>query len=236
MSATIILRATPVSENRAELTAAQISRTLEMGVNWNVMRIGLQLCFNATVTATGTPLIFFGLSSGVVAGTGFNDGSGTVHAVGGRVANSSSWGYNAGPPAWLDGSSPQLVKKIGATQTTALFNTSPGIFFGAQPLTARSGIVLQITKGSPNFTMDLAGPKNSGAAAQIDCTEAKLTSLMEMGAMSDASSIISGYGAWGAGTLAVNEASNGYLDSICLVWDKSVPPCEISAVMVRKVS
>ncbi len=237
MSQNIVSRTiSAATDKRAALASGQLMRKIEMLDNWSVMRLGLQISYDASANATGTPLLFMGLCHDVVVGTGYADGSGTVHCLGARMGTSSSWTYHAGPPKYYDGGVPGIVKKIAGTVTTSSFGTGFGCFLSADPVTARTALILQITKGSPNFTLDIVAPQSSGAAAQIDCTDALFTSLMEMGAMSNANSIISGYANWTAGTIAVDQTTNGVLDSVCLHWDKSVPILEISQVAVRKVS
>lgn len=231
MSQIIISRTiSSATDKRLALANGQIMRKFNFLNTWNVLRIGIQFGFNGAASIAGTPQLVFGLNSGTV--NGYADVT-TQHFLGIRTL-AASMTYNAGPPAYYSTSTAfKLTKRIGTTTTDGGAFGSP--YFSAAMTTARSALVLQITRGSPNFTVEPVFPNNA-PGAQADINDSAFLNMMEALTMTDAAAIQSGYAVSTPQTIAIDTGTNGDFDSILVYWDRSAAPLEISSIRHRKIS
>jgi hypothetical protein len=233
MSQTIISRTiSAATDKRAKITNGNIFRKLAMGNNWTKIRIGLQMSFDGSATVSGTPRFAVGLQSGIIN----SYGAGPDNFLGVRFNSSMStldWTSDT-VNYYRTSVAPVVTKKIGGTDTDGS-NLGSNVYFSSAPATARTGFLIEITKGSPNYTVSAAFA-SSAAAGKADLTDADFANLLEMTNMSDASTVVSsGYNASSGISLAFDQVA-GVLDTFVVYWSKTVPPLEISAVGIRKVS
>lgn len=180
---------------------------------WNVIRIGLHGCFtDLGSNPSGTPRIAFGVISGNADGYG---AASSVHLVGLR-SQAASWTRGAGPPVTYSTSGWKSFKKVLTVFTES---TTMGIVYISGSTSYRSVIMVQITKGSPNFTFDHVSA-GSLAAGQADVSDAQFLNAMEAATIGQAASALpTGYGT-NQNTLAVDEA-DGALNNIFVYWDRT---------------
>src|SRR5207247_6157852 len=99
--------------------------------------------------------------------------------------------------------------------------------------TTRNIFIVQITKGSPNFTLDHCGP--IGFEGLNDKSKTQLTNAMELGTIAGINTALS-YTAHSQPTLAVDESTNGTLNSICVAWDRTAAKLHISDLFWSKIA
>ena len=189
---------------------------------WTTIRVGV-LCAPTTdpgANVTGTPRLALGFCSGTSAIPG--DASAT-HFVG-WMTTAASWLRTAGN---LNTLAPQPTVQIGATLTHSGVNfAGSAITFGiASAVTPM--LMLEITKGSPNYSFRSFEP----TAAAATCTEATLFAQMQA-----ATPVVTSHTYRTAQTMAVDEATNGVLDSICMYFSPSAPTWDVAAVCVFKLA
>ena len=214
------------SDRRLELGGAEAIRAPSYLDDWTKIRVGLQFSFNAVASnITTSPDLSIGVCHGsdnvLVAST-------ADHVVGCRLIG-VTYTHTTGPPAYFDaGSNKQgRFKKVVSTVTSATvggtFGT-PQYFPNATAV--RNILLVEITKGSPNFTLAMAVACTAGAA-QSDVTDAMLQTMMEMATITNATvSAAAGladnsYNVETYSTLAVSEGTNGVLDHLFVYWDRA---------------
>lgn len=231
MSNAILTRTiSAVADRRLSLGGGQARRRPEYLSTWNKVRFGIRLSFNGSANLTGTPQIFFGMCAGIgITGGYANATTGNCLGV---AAFTSTWTY-AGSPAYYGSITLKTRKRIGSTLTDGSSGTS--FYFTGNPATMRSLMVVEITKGSPNFNIEVVAPTTTGSA-QVDATDLNLVSMMEASTMSGAAAVLSGYGTSGPLAVAMDEATNGFLDCFNLYWDRATVPLEVSEIRHRRIS
>lgn len=182
--------------------------------DWTTIRIGLAGAFTGfTGSLAGTPRFAFGVRSGDTNGYG----AALSDNVLGFRSGQASLTYAAGPPATVNpfASSGRFFTKIGATITDAAAGGGGNGFFSADS-TVRSYVAMEITKGSPNFSLSLVSVHVSGTIS-TDVTEALFLTYMESGALAPGGT----YTTYGPTTMAVDETTDGVLDHLFFYWDRT---------------
>lgn len=192
--------------------------------SWSRIRIGLLFAIDrnsSTSNVTGTPILSFGLCSGTsnvwIAGS-------SDHIVGVKNIN-GTWTYQAGPPKRYESGSNnayQGFKRVGTTVTNASASFNNNLCAWPEAGTpARNAMILEITKGSPNFSMKFW--TNNATGAQSDVSDAAFEEAMIVDDMANVGTV-SGIGGGTvdstARTLAVDEGADGALDNIFVYWER----------------
>lgn len=224
MSATII---TVSGDKQIQLLNSQIIRRPIILNNWTTLRIGVRCKFPSAGNIVGTPAFHIGIGSGLVAGIG--DAS-TTNWIG-AAPTTATWTRNAGPPPYCSAVTTKVRKKVAAVVTDSASGTVSALLSMDQD--TPNILIVEIIKGSPNYTVNVAGPA-SAAAAQTAATQTHLIQMLELAALGTVSSIITGYSSGGQ-ALAMSEAA-GNLDAIQIYWDRTSAPMEITEVFYRKVA
>lgn len=211
------------TETAIQMANSQWARTLTIGTTWNVLRVGVRMHM-ATIGAnlTGTPRLFIGMCSGTA--NIFGDAT-TTHAVG-MLTNTATWLDNAGG-GYYDTSFFSPAKRVAAVISTG---TSFGQTLIAAPATAanRNLFFIDITKGSPNFSF-----RHFGQATGVTTDVSAATFLTQMEASTPS---LANHTYSSSQTLAVDEATDGFLDSVCIAFDRVSTPIEICDVAVTRFS
>ena len=205
--------------------------------NWTTgkkLRIGLVLSVNGSASITSNPCLAVGMNSGTTASFGRDN---TTHFVG-VIYNQSTWPYQTTTPrSYGTNDSFFPCVKIGASSSISAssVDTNAASGINASPNTHRTAFFLDILKGSPNFTLQLAHAQYNAANIGYDITPATFIDGMTV-PMSAGNGIIAwqSYYSGLKRTIAVNEATNGYLDSIDISWNKTTPleVCEVAYVVL----
>lgn len=217
-----------VTDKRIVLGAEQLGRTISIGTNWNKIRIGMRC--STTYTSTSPLPLLFGLCSGTTAMAG--DAT-PEHFVGVRF-DVAGWGvtnYTGFLSAY--GWACKIVDGT-ATQTG---NDSTGAWM-AKTANCTGALMLEITKGSPNFTISKIRSIGTTSGTPTYSSEDITQALFEQAMLSAASppSIAGHIGQWASNTIAVNEATDGYLDTINIKWGDPVATLDINEIAWARLS
>lgn len=235
MSATIV---TVGPDKRLQLLNSQITRRPSYLNNWTTIRIGLRFMIPSASSIPGSPRLYIGMCNGLTNGIG---DSVTTNFVG-FMTNVASFvrSTSVGPPAgvYTQNNGFRFVKKVASTINFNAGDVTSGLMMSMQA-TVRHAIIVQITKGSPNYTAGFAflnGTVGNGHA--IDLTDLEMQGLMEMNNMGDASTVspvYSGGIAFSNSSIATDEVA-GVFNAINIFWDRTAAPVEISDIYHRKVA
>jgi hypothetical protein len=207
--------------------------------NWTTIRIGLRLCIPSAANIVGTPRLWVGVGSGLANAIG--DAT-TTNWVG-AYTDTATWtrATVAGPPVVAHSGTLIIrsVKKVGTTVTQNAAGFGSNVLFSLQD-TFLSLLMVEITKGSPNYSINVGMPSATTAfngVALPGITEAQMDQYMQLpiGFTGMTAVTNTSYNSPGAQTLAMSEVA-GNLDCVQIYWDKSAANCEIESVYHRKLA
>ena len=208
---------------RLILTNAQWAATIVAGTSWNRIRVACRMSLtDSGANLTGTPKLYLGMLASPAAGlTNGPLGSSTSHFVG-VMPEDSTWTRLTSGGIHYQADGQHIGKKIGSTRTHAgaAFDQR---FSGAEATPFRMIYHVEIEKGSPNFTIRTAGV----AASPVDHSLTTLISTLESSTMTGANALLTGYGNQN-NTLAVDESADGFLNAICIGWDRTSSALHVS--------
>lgn len=176
---------------------------------------------------TGTPRFFVGVCSGIV--NLFGDAS-TTHALGAWTVE-SIWGRGTSPTRYVLGTNPSwhAIKRVGVTDSTTGISVG-GTHILADPASGGRGLqFVDITKGSPNFTIGVFQRTNS--AGGIDVSLNDLLTQMEASTPS-----LTDHSFLNTTTLAVDEGADGSFNAVNVHWNRTSPEIEISDVAIARLA
>lgn len=236
MSATIYTNSSTASK-RIQLSNGQMARRMIYLNNWTTIRIGLRLTVPSAANIVGTPRLWVGVGSGTAAAVG---DAITTNFIG-LYTSGATWSRltNVSPAIAYCVTTGRPVKKVGATITDTGANFSNNITLPLSD-TFLSLILLEITKGSPNYTI-IAGMATSITAfngvALPGITEAQMDQYMTLpiGMTGITTVTNAGYNVATSQNLAMSEVA-GNLDAVQVYWDKTAANCEIESVYHRKLA
>ena len=214
------------TERRLVLTNAQWAATMNLGTDWNTLRVGARMALDDTGgNITGTPRLYLGLTSSPTSGltNGPLSGASTKHFIG--LITQGTQFTRSGSPLSYNVSSDLCGTKVGNTITGG---GAAGLKLSAVPDTARIGTIVQIEKGSPNFTVRVSF--FGGTVA--DHTLVTMLSAMDVEDFTAAAGVL-GQSAV-SGTLAVDEATNGFFNALCVAWNRSASTLHVSEMFFSK--
>ena len=227
-----------VSDNRLTLSNSQWAATFSFGTDWTRLRIGWRFCIqDSGANITGTPKMMIGVLADPLPGmTNGPLGTSTSHFFGVKTSK-PTWSRIGGSYYDIGGGSPlpyQIITRVGSVETV---NPVASNFIPARQLSSQTDHrivgIMEITKGSPNFT--LSGWYH--ASGLFDMAFYDLYRAMEIDPFSTGywnalGPVYSGTG----DTLAVDEATNGYFNSVCVAWNRSSPVVYFSDIAVSKMA
>lgn len=214
-----------VEDRRLCLSNATAARKLSVGSSWNRIRIAARIAHDDTgANITGTPRLWFGLLNNPSASVANGPmGGSTSHFVGIR-SKTATWTRAAGPPVnYSVGTCWEAIKRVGTTNTTSAFTGTCA--FVAVPNTYRWPIFVEIIKGSPNFTIRCMFWNQAVTATDFTienlrrCLEGR--TLENCRTQINASPTTNKYLIPTDQTIAVDEGTDGSLNSVCIAWDQS---------------
>lgn len=212
------------TEKRLVLANGQWAATLALGTDWDIIRVGARIAWDDSGgTIFGTPGFYLGLTSSPVSGltNGPLSGINTKHFIG-LITQATTWSRSASQ--YTVGAN-ALGKKVGTTTTGTGSNT---LAFSLAPSTTRTGFVVQIEKGSPNFTIRASFL----GVAPMDHDYVDLLAAMDVSDFSTAAGLLN-QSAF-SGTVAVDEATDGFFNALCVAWDRATPEIHISEMLFGK--
>lgn len=223
MSSILSRTISSVVDKRIVLSNSQFARLLPIST-WSKLRIGVRWHMRNNGANLGTgPRLAVGLCRNT---TNLFGDSTTDHFVG--WVTDGSWAFFTPPNQYTTlGGKP--ATRIGSTLTLgtvfAAGNNIPADAAGSS--NDRKIFFVDITKGSPNFTIALFA-WSSGA---IDVTNNQFLIQMEAATPS-----LTNHAAVASQTIAVNEGTNGTLNAVNLSWSQSTPEVEICDLAIARLS
>jgi hypothetical protein len=200
-----------------------IARTMSIGTSWTRLRLGMRMALTLNGLATTfTPKFYFGLCSGTSSVVGDQT---PTNFFGFAFRQGVTWNPSGNSVAQLGGSIIAPTKVVNGVETVG---TSAGSFFASTVLTVRNIIVLEVTKGSPNYTFGFLHP-NSQAGAETDTLLTDLTNTITATTMS-----IGNY-ANESVAMAFDEVAGG-LDSANIYWNLDSRYIEVSELLWVKMA
>lgn len=199
--------------------------------NWTTIRIGLRLCFPSAGGLTGTPRLWLGMCHGTVNGVA----DGTTDNFIGMVTNIPTWSRSAGPPAYFPDVFLRAMKRVGTTNTYQGGGDMSSVPHFSADDSIRNALILEITKGSPNYTL-FAGFPSAAGGVQHDVTDTEFLNIMELNDLGDIGTVVSNYAKSSSNSTIATSEGAGVFDTINIFWDKTAASCEISDVFHRKVA
>lgn len=197
---------------------------LSIGTSWTKIRVGVRAIMDNTgANLSSTPRFAIGVCSG---STNLLFDATTTHFVGWQ-SSSATWVYAAGPPI-VYSFDVVAIKRVAAV-TTSTAAISVGSSIAGDPTTTNRGMFFcDITKGSPNFTIDIFSHTTAAAG---DVTLADFLAQVPL-----AVPVFAGHNFGGAQPLAVDEGADGTLDHVLVGWDRAAPVLEICDMAIVRLS
>lgn len=218
-----------IVDRRIKLTNSNFARlwSTDVGTTWTAIRVACRISMEDTGSSlTSTPRFPIGICSGT--SNIFMDAT-TTHWMG-SISNAAGWARSTSPVRYdlNDGVTNSFFasKRIGSALTVGSLIQGGNCQWKEVSLGIRSVYILQITKGSPNFTL-VNMINNATADVSLD------TYLSQLSLSTPA---FTSHTWGGSTTIAIDEATNGYFNAINIAWDRTSPAIEISDLAVVKMS
>tara|TARA_R110000772_G_scaffold249530_2_gene364015 strand:+ start:123828 stop:124523 length:696 start_codon:yes stop_codon:yes gene_type:complete len=223
------------SGNKAfSLGNSYMARFMDVGESWTRIRIGLTLRISGAAfgNITGTPRLAIGLCSGVTNPFGATLTDNFV----GVITNQATFAAKTdlyGNTGNTSGMGMFPATKVGATLTIGGSNCFTSSIAALHTL--QSGIILDIRKGSSNFTLVGIGTNDTGSNDGINQDTVKTGtegSIMDPFLSTGGNTYYLGP----ERTIAVDESTNGFLNAVNIFWDQSDPTLEVSNIWYSRMS
>lgn len=218
----------------------EYARKMLIGTSWNRVRVGALVAMTPNGTSNISSIKFtIGACSGIANPYSAASTTNFIGAIFGtaNAATGGLWVYKdgSGNPFYRgeDGAGRSL-KRVGSTTSpnAGLFSTSPVCIPTTNgAVQRRLAVMVDITKGSPNYTVQAYIPLDV-ATITVEKTVAEFVS--EMSTIGD----IAGYYSAGQGntqTLAFDEGAGG-LDTACIYYSIASYPLEVYDLRVYRFS
>lgn len=219
-----------VVDNRIQLSNSQCARqwSTSLGTGWTKIRVGCRISVTTTGSnLSGTPRLAIGVQVGTA--NLWQDAGGPTHWAG--VLSNTTWTAHTGNgvQGYYLGSGLSIGKKIATTLTAGGSTGDFSLFWNSTTL--RSCLFVDITKGSPNFTFNIFCFNIANGFISSDTSLATYLANVVLPSPS-----VTNHAMSGAITLAIDEATNGYFDSVGIAWDRTDALIEISDVCVVRLA
>lgn len=227
-------------EKRLVLSNAGWAATLKIGTDWTRLRIGMRVTFDDFGASVSTsPRLWVGVLSNPSSGLANGPlGNSTSHFFGWRPQ--VTWQRIAGPPLryTLGGSDRyRAVTRVGSSETVSSFAGANNCI--SADTSIRHGMFFDITKGTSKWTIEFLG---AGANGVVDLSYSQLVGAMALSTLGFVRAYLADVGAGSytgngnTGSTAVNEGTNGPLNSICVAWNHAAPKAYISEILFAKMA
>jgi hypothetical protein len=217
-----------VEDKRISLSNSNFARPLPIAsADWTNLRIAVRYWFgNNGGNLTSNPIY---LAVGLNSGTSniFLDAT-TTNWIGFMpYPAAASWTYSAATNYSPTGGGTYAATRIGSTLSSANTGSFYASRFPCKTTYDRELLLVNIAKGSPNYTVGAFGVTSIG-----DYTD--VVSSVFISTATTASPSLSGYGTAGV-AIAFSESVNA-LDNVNIAWNQSVVACEISDLAIVKLA
>jgi hypothetical protein len=229
-------------DRRLVLANAQAARVINIGTSWTQIRIGVRFAFDDTGADILTNPGFW---LGMLASPSASMANGPLTA-----ATSHFVGFLSTQATWTRENAPnttyRLTSSAGGTSVKRVGNTTTASAAGggknttwvsAVPASRRNVHGVEITKGAPNFNIRLL---SAVSAPVTDITSAQFLTAMGQTTIAQAATYLQSLGSSYTSTdndnIAVSEATDGFLNAICVAWNRTPNSVHISDIAWIKVA
>jgi len=211
------------SLNNISMLNSTWARSVSLPAAWSKIRLGLLLHFaNAGGALASTPV----LAAGFTNGTSAIEGDATPTHFVGIKTNSAAWAdLGCGSANVLGTVTVQPAVNVAGSETLGTAITADARFSFKSD--TEFLYFLDITKGSPNYTLNLFTVIGAGGSCGTGATVAQFLQQVALTSPS-----FTNHSAGSAQTLAVNEGSNGTLNAVNVYWNRADVAAEIGAIAV----
>jgi hypothetical protein len=219
-------------DRRLVLQTAMVGR--KISGSWNTLLIGVRVVNEFIATNIYAPVFHLGVMTTPSAGmtNGPLAGANAAHFLGIGSAE-AVWTRSTTTINHYSGTaSMQLQKIVDGVET----NTTPSFgWIRSADDTKRYAMFVEIIKGSPNYTVTACVWNQ--AAGSVDITKAQMLTAMGSASIAAVDTYMdtltaNAYSATSA-AIAVDEGTDGALDSICVSWNRAYPKLYVSDLMYR---
>lgn len=209
------------TDRAMQLQGSVAARLMNFGSNWNSVRVALRWNWNGDSGGSlATPVFITGVCSGT--SNPWNNGAATTTNFVGCSSGYTNALRETEMYRWASGNDFKILRRIGTTTATGSALNDNQVQYN-RLLTKRHLWFVDITKGSPLYTVRLYYCNQEGASTDVTKAQFLQYSTVATGA---STALGSNY-LWGtAQTIAVSEDS-GSLDSVCVAWDLILPTINI---------
>lgn len=228
------------ADKTARISEGYMAHTLSIGSTWNKLRIGFRIGLVAPddSSITGTPRLLLGLCSDTVNIPGslsvqnsllFRSTAGTW-AVGGGVGSLGHTSFNGADwVSYHSGTTQTSITPANGGWFCRIARTTHGTAPGC------SAILLEVEKGA-NWTGRVCAQFPS--SAQVNCTPTAIYNAMQAYDINFTPAILdpSNYLVVGSnlGANPVQESTRGYLNSVCMAWDRLTQNMDFCEVIIAR--
>jgi hypothetical protein len=224
------------TDKRMVLNNSQWAGKIQEGTDWNRIRIGCRLAVDDSGAGLGAAIFILGVCSNPV--TGLPGGLLTPGVT--TYDHTLGWYFNL--PV-RNATSPVCYTvsplSSGLWRPPLLFtdggNSSNMTRVVASPNTVRQGMFIDVWKGSPNFTLGVAGLNATTGPGFIDLPEDRFDQALVLPGLADIErfldATVTSYGGSTPATLmAVDEATNGFFNAIYCCWSGTAASIHLSEI------
>lgn len=217
----------PTTDRYLELDNAEWVRELTIGNSWTKIRLAILASIVPSGTGDIVPKFVLGMCSG--SSNPFGAATTTNFVGAGFVHNLTlTYGAGSGNPSFVSANSTGFISRVNTTVNYG-GGLSGNFFTTTGTLARRTPLIVDITKGSPNYTIKTYTP----ATVDTDVSYAEFVSAVE--AASDPTAV---------GSLGMQSVSNpmaasespGNLDHVDLFWSLAATPLRVYAILAKKLS
>lgn len=216
-----------------QLTNSTLARTISFGNDWNSIRIAMRWNFvgDSGGNITGTPKFVTGVCSGTT--NPWNNGAATTTNFVGCSSRATEVLRDTIIYRWA--SSPEFmpITRIGTTEATGSGIVNYNQVQYNRNLTKRQIWFLDITKGTPLYTVRLYSCFDAVTGGGLDVT--KLQFLQYAAVPTGTTPLNTSYFQWGTARTIIASEDSGSLDSVNVAWDRSLPTINIYDLAVVRL-
>ncbi len=231
-----------IEDKYLTLANEEYLRPLSIGNNWSKLRLGLMLALspNGTSSLTGCSLVVgvcsaatpFNTTGGyAAASTGNFIGVDIVTDGGGAGPGTLSYNAGAGNPYYSTLYS-GARRRVGTTDTfVAAANSTHAVTQNTGTLQRRTLLYVEITKGSPNYTVKYYAA--NGALAMQDFSERDFLDGLEQAG----TPVVNTQTMFASSAMAVAcDETAGVFDTVNLFWNRTTYPLELYALAAFRIA
>jgi hypothetical protein len=236
MSSLIQITGSWVDGNDAavQLNNSTLTRLMSFGSDWNSVRIAMRWNFVGDTggNLSGTPKFVTGVCSGTT--NPWNNGAATTTNFVGCSSMVASCLRDTVIYRWASGNDFMPITRIGTTEATGSGNVNFNQVQYNRILTKRQIWFLDITKGTPLYTVRLYSCFDGITDGGLDVTKSQF--LEYAGLPTGTTPISTARYQWGTErTIAASEES-GSLNAINVAWDRTLPTINIYDLAAVRLS